>query len=91
MIELGDKIKLDGFDNLDPAMVIVVKKIIGSFVKKLRESHGEFDNFLISHDNNKISAELVVNDTTYSHSSTKENIFYSLSDSLSNLNQKLYK
>lgn len=40
MIELGGNIVLSGFKELDPAQLIVVKKIVGNYVKKIDELHG---------------------------------------------------
>jgi ribosome-associated translation inhibitor RaiA len=42
MIELGGNIKLEGFNTADPSTLIVVKKIVGNFAKKIQEQTGEF-------------------------------------------------
>lgn len=38
MIELGGNIQLTGFKELDPGQLIVVKKIVGNFVRKLSDN-----------------------------------------------------
>lgn len=37
MIELGGNIKLDGFDDVEPAQLIVIKKVVGNFTKQYSE------------------------------------------------------
>ena len=41
MIELGGNIKLVGFSNIEPALLIVVKKITGNYVKKMSDKLGK--------------------------------------------------
>ena len=37
MIELGGNIKLDGFEGVEPAQLIVIKKVVGNFTKQYSE------------------------------------------------------
>ena len=39
MIELGGNIILSGFKDLEPAQLIVVKKMVGSYVKKMTDTY----------------------------------------------------
>mgnify|MGYP001325178194 CR=1 FL=1 len=39
MIELGGNIVLSGFKELEPAQLIVVKKMVGSYVKKISDTY----------------------------------------------------
>lgn len=48
MIELGGNIKLEGFDNLEPAKLIVIKKIVGFNTKKISENNKEFKGILVN-------------------------------------------
>ncbi len=41
-MELGGNITLQGFDAVDPATLIVVKKIVGNYTKRLTEKHEDF-------------------------------------------------
>ena len=47
MIELGGNIKLDGFHDANPSTMIVVKKIIGNYAKKIQEETGDFQELLL--------------------------------------------
>ncbi|MBS3159629.1 hypothetical protein J4436_02470 [Candidatus Woesearchaeota archaeon] len=85
MITLGSKIFLEGFDSLDPAKIIVIKKIVGNYVKSL-ENNGEVVNNL------KLKLE-VLNDEFKIIGSLEEktveandlNLFYSLNSVLTKL------
>jgi len=46
-IELGGKIQLAGFRDLEPGKLIVVKKIVGNYVKKIEEQHSNFETIHI--------------------------------------------
>jgi len=85
MIELGDKIKLNGFDNLDPAAIIVVKKMVGSFARKFIEKNGLYEFFEITNENNKISTSMIVEDNTINSISNEKNIYFGLSKALKGL------
>ena len=37
MIELGGNIKLESFDEIQPAQLIVIKKVVGNFAKQYSE------------------------------------------------------
>ena len=47
MIELGGNIKLVGFKELEPAQLIVIKKIVGNFAKKLNDHKGTFEELTL--------------------------------------------
>ncbi|RME55294.1 hypothetical protein D6777_01005 [Candidatus Woesearchaeota archaeon] len=82
MIEIGEKIKLEGFEDIEPAAVIVMKKMIGSFVRKFYEEHGEFEHFKIAKVNNEIVSELFYNNQKILKKAETSNLFFSLADAL---------
>lgn len=41
-LELGGNIQLTGFRDLDPATLIIVKKIVGNFVKHVSNTYNNF-------------------------------------------------
>ena len=47
-IELGGHIRLTGFKEIDGASMIIIKKIIGSFVKKVSEKDTGFKNLTVT-------------------------------------------
>ena len=91
MIELGGNIKLDGFDNLEPAKLIVIKKLVGSHTKKATEKTQNFKEIMISLKTQnpfEIEIKLMSDKETISSTSDK-NIFYALDKSFSALLEKL--
>ena len=42
-MQLGDKIKLVNFHTLDKDKLIVIRKIVGNFVKNLQERNPDFE------------------------------------------------
>ncbi len=91
MIELGGNIKLKGFTELDPATLIVVKKIVGNYTKKLTQEHPDFIELLL--DLNKIGKfySLNVNLSRRSGSlvadAKEENLFFALSSALNKIHK----
>lgn len=47
MIELGGNIKLVGFRDLEPAKLIVVKKVVGNYARKFAEQIVSFEELLV--------------------------------------------
>lgn len=87
MIVLGDKISLDGFDDLSPASLIVVKKMVGSFAKKLAEDKG-YDRLEIVKINDTISVKSIKEGKTYEGESSDNNMFFSLSRSFDEMKRQ---
>ena len=60
-MKLGGNIELEGFDNLEPAQLVVIKKIVGSSAKKTAEEIAKFDNLLITlKENEKVLTKSVI-------------------------------
>jgi hypothetical protein len=47
-LELGGNIQLTGFRDLDPATLIIVKKIVGNFVKHVSSTYNNFNGLNIT-------------------------------------------
>ena len=48
MIELGGNITLVGFRELEPAELIVVKKMVGSYARKMSDLKRDFENLTVT-------------------------------------------
>lgn len=48
LIELGGNIQLVGFKELDPASMIVVKKIVGNYAKRFSEVEKDFEKLVVT-------------------------------------------
>jgi len=47
MIELGGNITLSGFKDLEKDNMIVVKKLVGNYAKKISETKDKFENLTV--------------------------------------------
>ena len=97
-IVLGGSIKLVGFRKLEPAKLIVAKKLIGSHVKKISEAAGKFEEITIylkpiHGDNGKyeIHSKVIDNGKPITSESTDFNLFVTLTDVLNNTYKELHK
>jgi len=88
MITLGGNISLDGFDDMDPGMLIVVKKIVGLFAKKVSENIGNLDAFEVRKADKEITVRAVSGEKTLEESSSHDNPFVALSNALTSLEGK---
>ncbi|MEK6904097.1 MAG: hypothetical protein AABW87_00725 [Nanoarchaeota archaeon] len=95
MIELGGNIRLSGFKELEPAMLIVVKKMVGNYTKKISERVKGFQDININlkkiHEKNheiqvKLNAEKVYNSEVTDH-----NLFFALDKALGKIMNEVEK
>ncbi|MBI4448008.1 hypothetical protein HY643_03430 [Candidatus Woesearchaeota archaeon] len=81
MIELGEHIVLEGFESLDPATLVVVKKFVGTHAKKFGEENGAFDKLCITltkGDECHVSATLTNDGGEIKSENTNANLFFAL-------------
>lgn len=93
MIELGGNIKLKGFSNLDTATLIVVKKIVGNYTKKLSNDHPDFTELVLelNHLEDKkfsINANFSRTSGELTSEANGKNIFFAISAALERINPK---
>ncbi|MEM0230587.1 MAG: hypothetical protein QXW00_04300 [Candidatus Woesearchaeota archaeon] len=86
-IQLGGNIELSGFSFLDKAQMVVVKKIVGNYARKLSELVSSFERLSINvkkihaveqSENYEINARLFANKQQYHASETDRNIFFGI-------------
>ena len=89
MIELGGNIKLVGFSDLDPASLIVVKKITGNYARKISEKvNSDLDELSLELKDNSsknINSSLKFKDKTFNAEVNDSNLFYALDKVLAKL------
>jgi hypothetical protein len=85
-MELGGNIRLSGFNELDSAMMVVAKKMIGTFARKL-SSMGEFEGLHVtlkpvhaveSSRKYEIQAMTIIGNKRHSAEFTDKNLFFCL-------------
>ena len=82
-LELGGNIQLTGFRDLDPATLIIVKKIVGNFVKHVSSTYSNFKGLNITlksvHEREKSEIHAHLNtDTTYTAYVVERNLMVGL-------------
>ena len=85
MIELGGNIKLNNFEGIEPALLIVVKKVVGNYTRKISESFDNFKEVLVDLENtndNKITVKVTA-DKEYASEASDKNLFFALDRALS--------
>ena len=85
MMKLGGNIVLDGCDNLEPATLIVLKKMVGNYARKISEKNA-FDELKINlqntGDNYKLEATLTMAGSQDVKNSEDSNLFFALDNAL---------
>ena len=85
MIELGGNINLENFEDVDRGLLIVIKKVVGNYTKKISEKEKDFKKItvtLVKDSKYKIKVELETSKTKKSESENP-NLFFALDRSLS--------
>jgi hypothetical protein len=89
MIELGGNIKLKGFEDLDIPTLIVVKKIVGNYTKKINESNPDFAALILDlktkDETFSLNAQLAKKSGETAFSATEKNLFFAISKTLDNI------
>ena len=92
-IELGGNITLDGaFTLIEPASLVIVKKMAGNYAKDIFTNIGEFENLYLTLNDNlsqkEVIGEIKINGETKSCVATDSNLFFALDRALSELKKK---
>ena len=97
---LGGNIELTGFREVDRSMVVVVKKIVGNYVKKMSSVAEKFEKLNIvvksvhaQGDNMKyaLHAKMVDNGKIYNSEIVDKNLFFALDKVLTNIEHSIKK
>lgn len=89
MIELGGNITLEGFENLEPGALVIVKKVVGNYTKKISNNILNFERILISLDKddlNNVKVKLHKNGEVIMEEGSDSNLFFALDKALSKFN-----
>ncbi len=99
-IQLGGNIELSGFSEMDSATMIIIKKIIGNYAKKLSESIKNFEKITLAvkavHKNEKtqkfeLHVHLFANKKDHMTEITDKNIFFALDKALKKIEAMVIK
>lgn len=88
MIKLGGSIMLEGFDSMEPAKLVVAKKMIGIYAKKMSELMGNLDFFNVTLEGNNVKVNAKAGEKSSEAFAEAENFFRALSMALSEIETK---
>ena len=93
MINLGDKIELKDFNDLEPGELTVLKKMIGNHANKFRDFEKLTLHLKGVHQKEKsskfqVNGMLVKDNKQYNSESTNFNLFFAVNDVLDNLKKE---
>lgn len=98
MIELGGNIDLVGFRELEPSKLVVVKKIVGNYARKMADSSQNFEKLTVTMKpigtegkKFEIKSRVLDNGTPYASEVTDFNLFRVLDMSLNKVYMTLNK
>ena len=86
-LQLGGNIELSGFGIIDRGMMIILKKIVGNYARKMSDSSKNFEKLSLRmktvHDNKyELHAKLMDNGKTFTSSVVERNLFVAVDSSL---------
>ena len=99
-LELGGNIDLSGFSKVDRANMIIVKKIVGSYAKKLFEHGSNVDKISVhlkeihheqGHGKFEVHAKVVVEGRPTTSETINNNLFFALDEVLKKVESQLSK
>lgn len=99
-MELGGNIELVGFNDIDVSEMVVLKKIIGNFTRKLADHMGDDYQKLIidmkhvhgiSSSKFQVQAKLMTQGKPYASEVTENNLFVCISDVMKKLEAQIMK
>ncbi len=93
-IELGGKITLSGFSAVEPGKMVVVKKIIGNYVKKMEDRVQNFEKVSVHlkavHNSEfELKAKLTANGQSYNSDVTDFNLFFAISKAMDKIMREI--
>ena len=79
-LTLGGGIELIGFMVVDLPSMVIVKKMVGSYTRKISDKNDKFEKLIIKTENSgkKMIAELIIDGKTKKSEAEAENVFVAL-------------
>jgi ribosome-associated translation inhibitor RaiA len=98
--ELGGNIELSGFKDIEPASMIVIKKIVGNYAKKFSDQNEKFEKLSLNmkkvhktpkSEKYEIHCNLMINGKSNVSEVTERNLFVGLDDVLKKVSNEIKK
>ncbi len=96
VLQLGGNIELSGFSDLEGGAMIVLKKIIGNYARKMSDRAKNFEKLSVHmktvHDNQyELYAKMIDNGKKFNSSVTERNVFVAVDSSLKKIMNEIKK
>ena len=93
-LQLGGNIELSGFSSLDRGIMIILKKIVGNYARKMSDMSNNFEKLSIRmktvHDSKyELHAKLMDNGKAFTSSCVERNLFVAVDSSLKKIMHKI--
>ena len=95
-LQLGGNIELSGFSGIDRGMMVILKKIVGNYSRKLSDMSKNFERISLRmktvHDNKyELHAKLIDNGKAYASSCVERNLFVAVDSALKKIMHEIGK
>jgi len=96
VLQLGGNIELSGFSNLEGGAMIVLKKIVGNYARKMNDRVDNLEKLSLHmktvHDNQyELHAKMIENGKAVNSSITERNLFVAVDSSLKKIMNRINK
>lgn len=97
-LALGGNISLSGFRDLEPGSMTIIKKVVGTFAKKISEKHADFEKLAVAmkkvhaqenSEKYEVHARLHIKGQSFFAEDTDKNIFFVLDKVLKRVEEQV--
>lgn len=93
-LQLGGNIELSGFGSLDKGIMVILKKIVGNYARKMSDMSSNFENLSLRmktvHDNKyELHAKLMDNGKAFTSSTVERNLFVAVDSVLKKIMKEI--
>lgn len=88
IMQLGGNIKLIGFGPVESAKLIVAKKMIGNYARKISDKVGNFSDLIVELEGSSVKCKLLVDSRAYESKINDQNLFFAIDKALAEIMEK---
>ena len=94
VMQLGGNISLAGFKELEPAKMVVIKKVTGNYARKMQEKNKNFESLhlnlkLIHSSKYELQAKAIVSGQSFNAEIVDFNLFFALDKALAKILEEI--
>lgn len=92
-IQLGGNIELNGISKLNGGEIVILKKMVGTYTKKISESKENFEKLSINFNKDdskyKIKCQVSINGKNYTAEAKNSNLFFTINEVFTQIEKEL--